>query len=136
MVLWATHFTLFFKVNNSPWIRKLRDEITKKVLLLIIFIMHFVSRSSGSKTPQKILICLSFTLLCLYVVFVVGIGQTDESIVCAIIAALLHYWTLSSVCWMGVQAVNMYFKLVKILPSGYENPHFMLMASLAAWGKV
>ena len=63
----------------------------------------------------------------------IGIDQTNASTRCAFVAALLHYLTLSSVCWMGVEAVNLYLLIVKVFNADVSN--FMLKASLAAWGK-
>ena len=64
----------------------------------------------------------------------IGIDQTNSSGGCAFVAALLHYLTLSSVCWMGVEAVNLYLLIVKVFNA--DVSYFMLKASLVAWGKV
>ncbi|XP_072051658.1 uncharacterized protein [Amphiura filiformis] len=100
--------------------------------LIIALITHLAVKSLRTKTPKKIVICLSFTLLCLYIVFVAGIDRTDSYIGCKLVAALLHYLTLSSVSWMGVEAVNLYLLLVKVYNSHVS--HFMLKAYIAAWG--
>ena len=93
----------------------------------------FQNRSLRSKTPTRILICLSLTLLCLYFVFVVGVDQNDSSSGCMAVAVLLHYLTLSTVTWMGVEAINLYLLIIKVFNA--DVSHFMLTACLVAWGK-
>ena len=95
--------------------------------------IFFPYRSLRSKTPKRILICLSLTLLCLYFVFVVGVDQNDSSSGCIVVAILLHYLTLSTVTWMGVEAINLYLLIIKVY-NAYVS-HFMLKACLVAWGK-
>ncbi|XP_072026108.1 adhesion G-protein coupled receptor G4-like [Amphiura filiformis] len=100
--------------------------------LIITLITYLAIKSMRTETPQRILICLSFTLLCLYIVFVAGVDRTDSDAGCKVVAVLLHYLTLSSVSWMGVEAVNLYLLIVKVFDAHVS--HFMLKACLAAWG--
>ena len=46
--------------------------------------------------------------------FVAGVDRTESYSGCILVAVLLHYLTLSSVSWMGVEAVNLYLLLVKV----------------------
>ncbi|XP_072016526.1 adhesion G-protein coupled receptor G6-like [Amphiura filiformis] len=100
--------------------------------LLIALITYLAIKSQRTKKPKQILICLFFTLLCLYVVFVIGVKRTDSYAGCIAVAALLHYLTLSSVSWMGVEGVNLYLLIVQVFNADVSN--FLLKASLAAWG--
>ncbi|XP_072025988.1 uncharacterized protein [Amphiura filiformis] len=100
--------------------------------LIITLITYLAIKTLRTKIPKQILICLSFTLLCLYIVFLAGVDRTDSYAGCIVVAALLHYLTLSSVTWMGVEAVNLYLLVVKVFNA--DVSHFMLKASLAAWG--
>ena len=47
---------------------------------------------------------------------------------------LLHYFLLTTLMWMLVEAVNMYQALIKVFTkySGY----FMLKRCVGAWGKI
>ena len=83
---------------------------------------------------------LCAALLGLYIVFIVMIAvDTDRNVAelglvgCSILAALLHYFTLASLAWMGVEGVNMYLLFVKVVDSYVQR--FMLKACLFAWGK-
>lgn len=94
----------------------------------------FLSRRSlREKIPSRILVSFASSLVCLYTVFLVGIEQTSSHVGCIIVAILIHYFTLSSVVWMGVEASNLYLKLVKVF--GSDVRHFMSKASIVAWGE-
>ncbi|XP_033116020.1 adhesion G-protein coupled receptor G2-like [Anneissia japonica] len=87
--------------------------------------------------PQRILISLSVSLLCLYIMFIIGVEPGDlrkesQETKCLVSAVLLHYFTLTSVFWMVVEAVNLYYNLIKVFKSKVSL--FMLKASIFAWG--
>ncbi|XP_042899870.1 adhesion G protein-coupled receptor E2 isoform X1 [Parasteatoda tepidariorum] len=52
--------------------------------------------------------------------------------VCALVALLLHYFVLTSLSWMSVEAINMYQLLVHVFAS--SETHFLLKRCLFAWG--
>ena len=52
---------------------------------------------------------------------------------CVTVAALIHYFTLTTMMWMGVEARNLYSKLVTVFEP--ESDWFMKVAALIAWGK-
>ena len=56
-----------------------------------------------------------------------------DLISCSILAAALHYFTLASLAWMGIEGVNMYLLFVKVVDNYVQR--FMLKACLFAWGK-
>ena len=97
-------------------------------------------RNLRRKQPNKILLNLCAALIGLYTTFVIMIAidtkrnQAEVGLIpCSILAALLHYFTLASLFWMGVEGVNMYLLFVRVVNSYVER--FMLKASLVAWGK-
>eukprot|EP00057_Strongylocentrotus_purpuratus_P011908 XP_011666382.1 PREDICTED: G-protein coupled receptor 64-like [Strongylocentrotus purpuratus] len=51
---------------------------------------------------------------------------------CGFLTALVHYFVLSSIAWMGVEGYNTYLIIVKIFNTYIEK--FMIKAFLAAWG--
>ena len=93
----------------------------------------FFCRSLRTKQQPKILINLCFSLLLLYLVFLFGV-EIDAEIPCIVVAVLLHYFILTSVAWMGVEAVNMYILSVKVV--GAHISKFLWKASVLAWGKL
>ena len=53
---------------------------------------------------------------------------------CGFLTALVQYFVLSSIAWMGVEGYNTYLIIVKIFNTYIQN--FMIKAFLAAWGKI
>ncbi|XP_033114086.1 adhesion G-protein coupled receptor G6-like [Anneissia japonica] len=105
------------------------------IICLIMTIATFAfirPKNVAMKRPQKILINLSVSLLLLYLVFIIGIEKTASRNVCIGVAALLHYFVLASVCWMSIEAVNLYLMFVKVFQDNVR--YFMLKASLLAYG--
>ena len=97
-------------------------------------------RKLRKKRPNRILLSLCSSLLCLYITFVVATAIDSERGVaelgvlpCCVLAAFLHYFTLTSLCWMGVEGYNLYLLFVKVV-NAYV-PKLMLKASLLAWGE-
>ncbi|XP_033628133.1 hyalin-like isoform X2 [Asterias rubens] len=101
------------------------------IALVITIITYLYIKKLRNKRPQKILICFSFSLLGLYLVFLTGIEATKPAVGCTIVAVLIHFFTLASVAWMAVEATNMYLLFVKVLNANVS--HFMLIASVTAW---
>ena len=95
---------------------------------------HCSPRKLRSKQPQQIQISLCFALLALYLIFLVGIEATSPKAGCTLVAVLIHYFTLASIAWMAVEAINMYLLFVRVLNA--RVAHFVLIASVAAWGKI
>ncbi|XP_071789474.1 adhesion G-protein coupled receptor G7-like [Asterias amurensis] len=102
------------------------------VALIITIITYLYIKKLRTKRPRQILICFSFSLLGLYLVFLTGIEATKPAVGCTIVAVLIHFFTLASVAWMAVEATNMYLLFVKVLNANVS--HFMLIASVTAWG--
>lgn len=52
---------------------------------------------------------------------------------CITAAVALHYFLLVSLTWMGLEAVHMYFALVKVFNT--YIPNYILKFCLAGWGE-
>ncbi|XP_041475004.1 uncharacterized protein LOC121423655 isoform X2 [Lytechinus variegatus] len=107
---------------------------------LVITILTYASNKKlRDRKPNQILLSLSASLLCLYIVFLVMISLDTERGVeeipplpCCILAGFLHYFTLTSLFWMAVEGYNMYILFVRVLNT--YLPRFLRKASLFAWG--
>lgn len=53
---------------------------------------------------------------------------------CMAVAMLTHYFVLTSLSWMLVEAVNMYQLLITVFATSETN--FMIKRILCAWGKL
>ena len=52
-----------------------------------------------------------------------------------VVAGLLHYFILSTFCWMAIEALNLYRNFVKVFSGGASNFRFMVKSSIFSWGK-
>lgn len=82
---------------------------------------------------QQTLFNLALSMLCSWIVFLTGIKQTHSFYGCIIVAALLHYFILSSFMWMLMEAFLQYLTFVKVL--GTYVTRYTLKTVLIAWGK-
>ena len=70
----------------------------------------------------------------LLIVFLIGIEKTSNAKSCQAVAALLHYFILTTFLWMGVEAANLYQMFVKVFQTRNQKA-FLIRASTIAWGK-
>ncbi|XP_071954820.1 adhesion G-protein coupled receptor G7-like [Antedon mediterranea] len=98
--------------------------------LTLITLLYF--KRLRAKRHHQILINLSISLILLYLTFIVSLYVTNYKWVCTLIAALLHYFVLSSLLWMAAEAVGMYYNLIKVFNSHVSR--FILKASMLCWG--
>ncbi|XP_055888101.1 uncharacterized protein LOC106072137 isoform X1 [Biomphalaria glabrata] len=84
--------------------------------------------------PSKILINLCLALMASNLVYLVGMQDYTFSDMasCKAVAVLLHYFLLSSLMWMAVEAFYMYLALVRVFKTYFTN--FILKCALVGWG--
>ena len=75
------------------------------MISLILLLVIYICVSELRTLPGKNLICLSSTMLSYHTVFLLT-GQTDRPSLCTAVSVLLHYFLLSSFCWMSVMAFD------------------------------
>ena len=67
------------------------------------------------------------------IVFVCGINRTRVYGGCVAVSAMVHYFTLAAVMWMGAEAVLMFQKLVLVFHQ--TTTKFIIAGSLICWCK-
>ncbi|XP_038159022.1 adhesion G-protein coupled receptor G2-like [Cyprinodon tularosa] len=84
--------------------------------------------------PSQILINLSLALLGLNLVFLLNSWLSSWGLygLCVAAASMLHYFLLASFTWMGLEAINMYFALVKVF--NVYVPSYILKFCALGWG--
>lgn len=125
-------------IDNEIFAFTLMISVLIYWIISSFFLLHspFPSTSKQmGQTPRLIMIQWCVSLLLLYIVFVIGIDQTQSPTACTAVAALLHYFTLSSVLWMGIEGVNLYILLVRVMDVP-RTRRFMPIACLVAWGNI
>ena len=90
-------------------------------------------RKLRQRDASKFHIQLCIALLCMLIVFVVGIDKTKLYGGCLTVSVLIHYFALVSVMWMGAEAVLMFRKLVIVF--GQTTTRFIVAVSLVCWCK-
>ncbi|XP_033125662.1 adhesion G-protein coupled receptor G6-like [Anneissia japonica] len=102
------------------------------VCLVVTIITFMYFKHLRGNRPQRILLNLCFSLLFLYLTFVIGIELTSCYSCCIAIAIMLHYFVLTTLSWMLVEAINMYLQFVLVFYNEIRN--FMLKTVLLGWG--
>ncbi|XP_058010608.1 adhesion G-protein coupled receptor G4 [Ahaetulla prasina] len=104
------------------------------IFLGLALLVYFSTDKVREDYPSKILVNLCFALLMLNLAFLVNswLAMFQNRGLCITVAVTLHYFLLSAFTWMGLEAVNMYFALVKVFK--VYIPYYMLKFSIAGWG--
>ena len=136
----ASIFTLlFFKWDSSELNTVMQTVFMLWECLAIHFIcyLHTISTSIYRKFRERdatifhVQLCIA--LFCMLIIFVCGINRTAIYGVCVAVSALIHYFTLVAVMFMGAEAVLMFQKLVLVFGSTYTK--FFVTVSLICWCK-
>uniref|UniRef100_A0A3Q2PBW2 Adhesion G-protein coupled receptor G2-like n=1 Tax=Fundulus heteroclitus TaxID=8078 RepID=A0A3Q2PBW2_FUNHE len=136
-----THFGVLLDVSRTQL-----DPVHEHILTIITYVGCGVSSLFLGVTvvtylafklrrdyPSKILINLSLALLGLNLVFLVNSWLSSWGLygLCVAAASTLHYFLLASFTWMGLEAVNMYFALVKVF--NVYVPSYILKFCALGW---
>ncbi|XP_078374612.1 uncharacterized protein LOC144658138 [Oculina patagonica] len=78
---------------------------TISMISLILLLGIYIAVAELRTLPGKNLISLSCAML-LYHIFFLLTSQTDRPNLCMTVSVLLHYFLLSSFCWMGIMAFD------------------------------
>lgn len=116
-----------------------------KIFVLIIIALHirmdllmfysFSFRCLNRDRSGKILLNLCFSLLLMNGSFLLGATNiVSNRNGCAAIALFIHYFVLTSLTWMGIEATNMYQLLIHVFAS--SETHFLLKRCSIGWGKI
>ncbi|XP_063046858.1 adhesion G-protein coupled receptor G4 [Engraulis encrasicolus] len=104
------------------------------IFLGITLLTYIAFEKLRQDYPSKILINLSLALLGLNLVFLVNswFSSLGNRGVCVGVAAAQHFFVLASFTWMGLEALHMYFALVKVFNT--YVPSYILKFCLLGWG--
>uniref|UniRef100_A0A3B5L804 Adhesion G protein-coupled receptor G4b n=1 Tax=Xiphophorus couchianus TaxID=32473 RepID=A0A3B5L804_9TELE len=136
-----THFGVLLDVSRTQ-LDPLHEQILTIItyvgcgvssLFLGITILTYIAFKLRRDYPSQILINLSLALLGLNLMFLINSWLSSWSVysVCVAAASLLHYFLLASFTWMGLEAVNMYFALVKVF--NVYVPSYILKFCALGW---
>ncbi|XP_029656274.1 adhesion G-protein coupled receptor G6-like [Octopus sinensis] len=99
------------------------------VCLVLTIIIHVCFRNPWDLMSSKILVSLCSSLAVTYFIFLVGM-QTMAG--CKVVAGFLHYFLLTSLAWMSVEAFHVFLSVVVVFKTWETS--FMKKSSILAWG--
>lgn len=104
------------------------------IFLGITLLTYLAFEKLRQDHPSKILINLSSALLGSTMLFLLNpwLSSFSDYGLCIATAAALHYFLLASFTWMGLEAVHMYFALVKVF--NIYIPSYILKFCAVGWG--
>ncbi|XP_039298598.1 latrophilin Cirl isoform X5 [Nilaparvata lugens] len=79
-------------------------------LAIITFQLFRGLKSDRTTIHKNLCICL----LIAEVLFLAGIGQTEEALLCGVIAGLLHFFFLCAFAWMFLEGFQLYVMLIEV----------------------
>ena len=98
--------------------------------------VDFIFSKINRKLAPKLLICLSSSLLILLIIFIIGAERRAKTYhVCQLMAVLIHYFTLSTFCWMACESFNLYRNFINIFKRTRNENGILAKMSLFSWGK-
>ncbi|GFY61608.1 adhesion G protein-coupled receptor L3 [Trichonephila inaurata madagascariensis] len=120
-----TNFAVLMDINDNIKEDELQSIMTYvccgvSSLTLIVTLICFVTIRSLYSRRSIITGNLCFCLLFINGLIIFGLDQTHQKAICATIAGLLHFWTLSAFCWMLVEGYHLYKMVVLVFQRG-EN---------------
>nr|XP_031832439.1 latrophilin Cirl-like isoform X3 [Nomia melanderi] len=80
------------------------------VLAILTFQLFRGLKSDRTTIHKNLCVCL----LIAEILFVCGIGQTNQRIVCGIVAGLLHFFFLCAFAWMFLEGFQLYVMLIEV----------------------
>ncbi|XP_012873505.1 PREDICTED: probable G-protein coupled receptor 112 [Dipodomys ordii] len=138
-----THFGVLMDLSRSTV-----DAVNERILMIITYtgcgissiflgiamVTYIAFHKLRKDYPSKILINLCTALLMLNLVFLVNswLSSFQKEGLCITAAVALHYFLLVSLTWMGLEAVHMYFALVRVF--NIYIPHYIFKFCVAGWG--
>ncbi|CAH1774964.1 unnamed protein product, partial [Owenia fusiformis] len=79
---------------------------------------------------------LVFCLFVANLVFIAGITQADKVVLCAIIAAVLHFFFLASFAWMCLEGIQLYVMLIEVFEPDKSRKLYYYLAGYGIPGLV
>ncbi|XP_069068562.1 adhesion G-protein coupled receptor G4 isoform X2 [Pleurodeles waltl] len=138
-----THFGVLMDISGEkidPQNNRILTIITyagcgiSSIFLGVALVTYLALVQLRKDNPSKILMNLCTALLMLNLLFLINnwVSSFKNYGLCISTAILLHYFLLVSFTWMGLEAVHMYFALVKVFNVYVRN--YILKFCIVGWG--
>ncbi|XP_022804293.1 adhesion G-protein coupled receptor D1-like [Stylophora pistillata] len=80
----------------------------------VTFIAYLLVLCSSHEQQSHVHINLVATLAVAQSIFLAGINATQNQVLCITVAAMIHYFYLSSFCWMLIEGVMLYLLIIEV----------------------
>jgi hypothetical protein len=108
-------------------------SILSIVGLTITIVTHSCYKNLRRTVPSRLLICLCLALLASLILFLIASHADLSGSSCQTVGVLMQFAWLCSMCWMVVQAVNLYAVIVVVL--GLDMKKRVRLYHLFAWSE-
>ncbi|KAJ7389275.1 hypothetical protein OS493_032432 [Desmophyllum pertusum] len=88
----------------------------------ITIVAYILLLCSSHDQQSHVHINLVATLAMAQVIFLAGIDATQDQVLCLTVAALIHYFYLSSFCWMLIEGVMLYLLIIEVYNTELKLP--------------
>ena len=86
------------------------------VLTVCVWFFDFpYNRKLRASIRSKLIVALSVNQILFLIVFVAGVESTDSSGYCQAVAVFLHYFLLSTFCWMASSSYLVFVKIIIVV---------------------
>ncbi|XP_060105114.1 adhesion G-protein coupled receptor G4 [Heteronotia binoei] len=138
-----THFGVLLDLSRSPVNAADDSSLTlvsnvgcgiSSIFLGLAVVLYLSIDKLRMDYPSKILINLCLALLLLNLLFLVNswLASFHNRDLCIAVGAFLHYFLLAAFTWMGLEAIHMYYALIKVFNT--YVPNYILKFCIAGWG--
>ncbi|XP_041052135.1 adhesion G-protein coupled receptor G2-like [Carcharodon carcharias] len=138
-----TNFGILMDISRRPidpfhqWILTIITYVgcaVSSLFLGVILLTYLIFENLRRDYPSKILMNLCTSLFMLNIIFLIDswMASFNSQGLCISVAASLHYFLLTSFTWMCIEAIHMYFALVKVF--NIYVRHYILKFCLVGWG--
>jgi hypothetical protein len=106
-------------------------NVVSIICLGVTIFTYLYSKKLRKSDHGQLLLNLCFSLLGIYIFYILGVHTTSVGPLCAIVGALLQYFMLVTFFSMAAEAINLYMKLVVVLGKGIRR--YVLKVILVSW---
>ncbi|XP_078355773.1 adhesion G protein-coupled receptor L4-like, partial [Oculina patagonica] len=88
----------------------------------VTIVAYLLLLCSSNDQQSHVHVNLVTTLAMAQVIFLAGIDATHDQVLCITVAALIHYFYLSSFCWMLIEGVMLYLFIIEVYNTELKLP--------------
>ncbi|CAN9505609.1 unnamed protein product [Ophioblennius macclurei] len=92
-------------------------------LLVCILTFSLIRAIKSPRTTIHLHLCISLFIANL--IFLTSISRTENRVGCAVVAGLLHYFFLASLCWMCLEGIQLFRMVILVFNTNFKTIYMM-----------